>query len=101
MLYFDEKANLRDVLQGFVWAYYLRKQVGEGATVKGSESLIPAVSMDSLKLQVTDVVEKLLHMPDLEVSSENVRRVGSHWVTSAALLESTDGRIRLTNEPTH
>lgn len=101
MLYFDEKANLRDVLQGFVWAYYLRKRLGEAASPSGSQSLVPAESMDLLKQQVTDVVEKLLHMPDLEVSSENVRRVGSHWVTSAALLESTDGRIRLAKELTH
>lgn len=99
MLYFDEKANLRDVLQGFVWAYYLRKRVGEAASLNGSQSLVPAESVHSLKQQVTDVVEKLLHMPDLEVSTENVRRVGSHWVTSAALLESTDGRIRLAKEP--
>eukprot|EP01033_Poteriospumella_lacustris_P011229 gene11229-7984_t len=101
MLYFDENANLRDVLQGFVWAHCLRKRFGESASLSGSQSLVPAESMDLLKQQVTDVVEKLLHMPDLEVSSENVRRVGSHWVTSAALLESTDGRIRLAKELTH
>lgn len=89
-LYLDHDASLRDVLESFVWAFYLRQHLTvAGERMSSSEIIRSCTDVNALSQQVAELVDNVLHTP------ESSRGKVSRWITSAALLETTENRIHI------
>ncbi len=90
VLYLDHDASLRDVLESFVWAFFLRQHLAVAReNMSCSEILNSCTDVTALSQQVAQLVDNVLHTP------ESSRGKVSRWITSAALLETTENRIHI------
>jgi hypothetical protein len=99
VLYFDHLANMRDALEGFVWAFYVRLYLHQHRNESlpnlcSAEIFEDSTTRSEMKETVNSLVNSLLNMPEREVASLS-SAVGSQWVPSSALLECTENRIEI------